>query len=62
MKNPFAIALALLGSGCVTIPVPPAGDNIGEFGRIEILVRYVPNLSSAWSYLTGEQPKPTSSK
>lgn len=50
-------ALAL--AGCVSIPVPPTGDNAGEWGRIEVAVRYIPNLSAAWSYLRGEQPTPT---
>lgn len=56
------MAILLLLPGCVSIPLPPAGDHVGEYGRLEIMVRYVPNLSTAWSYLRGEQPKPTSSK
>jgi hypothetical protein len=58
----LAAAAALALAGCVSIPLPPAGDHVGEYGRLEIMVRYVPNLSTAWSYLTGDQPKPTSSK
>lgn len=61
MKSVAAILLLLL-PGCVSIPLPPTGEGAGEWGRLEVAVRYIPNLSAAWSYVTGEQPKPTSSK
>jgi hypothetical protein len=57
-----ATAAALALAGCVSIPLPPTGENAGEWGRLEVAVRYIPNLSAAWSYLRGEQPKPTSTK
>ena len=42
------LALAFLTS-CVSVPIPPFGDRIGELGKIDVKVdvRYVPASSSA---------------
>lgn len=58
----WATASALVVTGCVSIPLPPTGQGAGDWGRVEVAVRYIPNISTAWSYLTGEEPKPTSTK
>jgi hypothetical protein len=61
------IALALwatsLLTGCVSIPIPPGGQNPGQFGRLELKLVFTPNISGAIDYLwSQQQPKPTSSK
>jgi hypothetical protein len=40
------LLLALMSSGCVSFPIPPTGDNIGKYGRIEIKISYVPNVQT----------------
>jgi hypothetical protein len=58
-----AAIIALMLSSCVSIPVPPAGENSGKLGRLELKLVFVPNVSGAIDYLwTQQQPKPTSSK
>jgi hypothetical protein len=54
------LALALLSS-CVSVPIPPFGDRVGEMGNLQlsVSVKYMPvtnpdlpkddNLSYAWS-------------
>jgi hypothetical protein len=39
---------AVLLSGCVTVPIPPFGDRIGELGdlKISLSVQYLPRFSS----------------
>lgn len=61
------IALALwatsLLTGCVSIPIPPGGQNPGQLGRLELKLVFTPNISGAIDYLwSQQQPKPTSSK
>lgn len=38
---------AVLLSGCVTVPIPPFGDRIGELGsvKLSLKVEYLPALS-----------------
>lgn len=62
MKARAALAAVLAVAGCVSLPLPPAGENAGDWGRLEVAVRYIPNFPAAWAHLRGEQPKPTSSK
>lgn len=60
-----SIALAMIVSltGCVSIPIPPGGDNPGQLGRLELKLVFTPNVSGAIDYLwSKQQPKPTSSK
>lgn len=42
------LALAFLTS-CVSVPVPPFGDRVGELGKLDVKidVRYVPASSTA---------------
>jgi hypothetical protein len=32
-------------SGCVSVPILPYGENIGEYGRVQISVMYIPNMN-----------------
>lgn len=61
MNHYFAL-LALVLSGCVTMPIPPIGENAGAYGMLEVKVMYHPNLSTIINKVRGEEPKPTSSK
>jgi hypothetical protein len=59
----LAIITAMLLSSCVSIPIPPAGENSGKLGRLEMKLVFIPNVSGAIDYLwSKQQPKPTSSK
>lgn len=40
------LLLALVSSGCVSFPIPPTGEDMGKYGRIEIRVTYVPNVQT----------------
>ena len=45
--------------GCVSIPIPPAGKNIGELGKIKISlqVKYIPTQNIDWFDPIIPQPK-----
>jgi hypothetical protein len=61
----FCILIAFLLSGCVSIPIPPGGENSGKLGRLELKLVFTPNVSGAIDYFWSKQqqtPKPTSSK
>jgi hypothetical protein len=59
----LAIIITLFLTSCVSIPVPPAGENSGKLGRLELKLVFTPNVSGAIDYLwSKQQPKPTSSK
>jgi hypothetical protein len=59
----LAIAMLALLTGCVSVPIPPGGDNSGKLGRLELKLVFIPNISGAIDYLwSQQQPKPTSSK
>lgn len=40
------LLLALISSGCVSFPIPPTGEDMGKYGRIEIKISYVPNIQT----------------
>ena len=40
------LLLALLLPGCVSFPIPPTGEDLGKYGRIEIKITYVPNVQT----------------
>lgn len=59
----FLIFVALALTSCVSVPIPPAGENVGKLGRLELKLVFTPNVSGAIDYLwIKQQPKPTSSK
>jgi hypothetical protein len=59
----LAIIAALFLSSCVSIPIPPAGEDSGKLGRLEMKLVFVPNVSGTIDYLWKKQlEKPTSSK
>jgi hypothetical protein len=45
----FALAIALMLGGCVTLPLPPVQTSSaqpGDWGSIKIMVTYVPNVGN----------------
>jgi len=48
----IVISFMLLGSsfltGCVSVPIPPAGDKVGELGHIKISLKF--------QYISATQP------
>jgi len=59
----FAAFIAIMLSSCVSFPIPPAGENVGKIGRLELKLVFTPNVSGAIDYFWNKQlEKPTSSK
>jgi hypothetical protein len=59
----LAVGAITLLTGCVSVPIPPGGENAGKLGRLELKLVFTPNVSGAIDYLwSKQQPKPTSSK
>jgi hypothetical protein len=50
MRTFLLIPLLLIG-GCVSVPIPPFGDQVGEMGdlKISIAVKYVPKSAQTTS-------------
>lgn len=59
MKFLLAILLATILCSCVNIPIPPTGDKMGDYGRVEIgiKIRYIPNDQLDWFNPIIPQPK-----
>ena len=55
MKLSVPIILALVLCSCVTIPIPPFGEQVGQLGKVKITVglSYIPN--------SPPEPEPTDS-
>lgn len=47
----FAVICVLLLSACVSMPIPPVGEDIGKLGRLELRLVYVPNVAGTLQYL-----------
>jgi hypothetical protein len=47
MKILAALALPLIFSSCVTVPIPPFGDRVGDLGslKLSLKVDYLPKIS-----------------
>jgi hypothetical protein len=59
----IALAMTAMLASCVSVPIPPAGNDIGKLGKLELKIVFTPNVSGAIDYLwSKQQPKPTSSK
>lgn len=43
-----AIACIMLG-GCISVPIPPSGEDAGKYGRIDIRITYSPNYDTLFS-------------
>lgn len=62
MKSLVIILLAFLLTSCVSIPIPPSGQNQGKLGSIRLVVSYVPyanpergvnsNVQYAWEHFS----------
>lgn len=42
MKIIATIVLAIPLTSCIVVPIPPKGDDIGRFGRLQIGISYFP--------------------
>lgn len=61
MKS-ITILLAIFMTSCVSIPIPPSGQNQGKLGSIKLVVSYVPyanpergadsNVKYAWEHFS----------
>jgi hypothetical protein len=47
MKTLLAIIPVMLLSGCLTIPIPPVGEEVGQYGVLKIGVEYVAGVKTA---------------
>jgi hypothetical protein len=69
MKPLAALALLTLLPGCVTIPIPPWGEQRGEMGdlKVSVAINYTPRVktqtpatasqSHAWDQFFASKPK-----
>ena len=58
----ITILLAIFMTSCVSIPIPPSGQNQGKLGSIKLVVSYVPyanpergadsNVQYAWEHFS----------
>jgi hypothetical protein len=63
LASALAVAALLLLPGCVSVPIPPAGEDAGRYGYIDFRVTYRPKFDTALQlFQNKEKPKPTSSK
>jgi hypothetical protein len=55
------LLLSLVSSGCVSFPIPPTGDDMGKYGRLEIKITYVPNVQTFIDRMRkgGQTPTPS---
>jgi len=44
--KPIVIALACLLPGCISIPIPPVGSNVGALGLVRVNIVYEPNSTT----------------
>ena len=59
MKVFLAATLVLL-SGCISVPIPPTGDHMGGYGRIEVGLKFKyfpPDTRLDWFNPVVPQPK-----
>jgi hypothetical protein len=63
MRNQFKKLLVffalIFSTGCISIPIPPTGDRMGDFGRIQLSVsiKYFPQQKLDWFNPIIPQPK-----
>jgi hypothetical protein len=56
---------ALLLQSCVSVPLPPTGEDAGKYGYMDVRIQYRPNFDtviSAFRKPNPDLPQPTSSK
>jgi hypothetical protein len=59
MRILFTLFVCLALTSCISIPIPPSGDKMGDYGRVEIgiKIRYIPNDKLDWFNPIIPQPK-----
>lgn len=59
MKFLVAVTVLLL-SGCLSVPIPPTGERMGDYGRIEVGLKvkyFPPDTQLDWFNPVVPQPK-----
>ena len=36
----FFFVFLIVGAGCVSVPIPPTGDNMGKYGNVKISLKF----------------------
>jgi len=59
MRILLTLFVCLALTSCISIPIPPSGDKMGDYGRVEIVIkiRYIPNYQLDWFNPIIPQPK-----
>ena len=59
MRILLTLIVCLALTSCISIPIPPSGDKMGDYGRVEIgiKIRYIPNDQLDWFNPIIPQPK-----
>ena len=59
MKIILTFIVSALLTSCVSIPIPPSGDKMGDYGRVQISlkIRYIPNDPIDWFNPIIPEPK-----
>ena len=60
MKAALLLPVLLVIAGCVSVPIPPTGDHIGEYGSIKISLKfqYIPAVQPNLDWFNPVVPQP----
>ena len=60
MKAALLLPVLLGIAGCVSVPIPPTGDHIGEYGNIKISLKfqYIPAVQPNLDWFNPVVPQP----
>ena len=48
-RTGIAAVACLALAGCISVPIPPSGEDAGKYGRIDIRITYSPNYDTFFS-------------
>ena len=60
MKTALLLPVLLVIAGCVSVPIPPTGDHMGEYGSIKISLKfqYIPAVQPNLDWFNPVVPQP----
>lgn len=60
MKAALLLPVLLVIAGCVSVPIPPTGDHMGEYGSIKISLKfqYIPAVQPNLDWFNPVIPQP----
>jgi len=60
MKTALLLTVLLVIAGCVSVPIPPTGDRMGEYGNIKISLKfqYIPAVQPNLDWFNPVVPQP----